>query len=189
MYVRCTVRPWMFWTCIKNNFAAAASQHWSPPTKPRCFQQQLFTQKIYFAYPVQRVNSKVVFAQFIDKTSHQAAMEIRPLAAVQKKQSTELESTGVMPVINSEEGPEERHRYSDRLLPEVAWLQSFYMAQSYLYFITLGCLWYFYRTKARSLPCLVTKSVSNVVETWLMWPWRVKIIKDNISIWKYFWIR
>ena len=129
MYVRCTVRPWMFWTCIKNNFAAAASQHWSPPTKPRRFQQQLFTQKIYFTHPVQRVNSKVVFAQFIDKTSHQAAMEIRPLAAVQKKQSAELESTGVMPVINSKEGPEERHRYSDRLLPEVACLQSFYRAQ------------------------------------------------------------
>ena len=66
------------------------------------------------------VNSKVVFAQFIDKTSHQAAMESRALTAVQKKQSAELESTGVMPVINSEEGPEERHRYSDRLLPEVA---------------------------------------------------------------------
>ena len=131
MYVRCTVRPWMFWTCIKNNFAAAASQHWSPPTKPRRFQQQLFTQKIYFAYPVQIVNSKVVFAQFIDKTSHQAAMEIRPLAAVQRKQSAELESKGVMPAINSEEGPEERHRYSDRLLPDVTCLQSFYMAQGY----------------------------------------------------------
>ena len=47
-------------------------------------------------------------------------MEIRPLSAVQKKQSAELESTGVMPVINSKEGPEERHRHSDRLLPEVA---------------------------------------------------------------------
>ena len=92
-------------------------------------------------------------------------MESRALTAVQKKQSAELESTGVMPVINSEEGPEERHRYSDRLLQEVACLQSFYMAQSYLYFITLGSLWYYYRTKARSLPCLVTKSVSNVFET------------------------
>ena len=58
-------------------------------------------------------------------------MEVRPLSAVQKKQSAELESTGVMPVINSEEGPEERHRYRDRLLQEVACLQSFYMAQSY----------------------------------------------------------
>ena len=58
-------------------------------------------------------------------------MESRALTAVQKKQSAELESTGVMPVINSKEGPEERHRYSDRLLQEVACLQSFYMAQSY----------------------------------------------------------
>ena len=158
----------MFWTCIKNNFAAAASQHWSPPTKPRRFQLQLFNQKIYFAYPVQRVNSKVVFTQFIDKTSHQGAMEIRSLAAVQKKQSVELESTGVMPVINSEEGPEERHRYSDwdRLPPEVASLQSFciygpklLMTMSYqhigLYFITLGCLWYFLSGKSPiiALPC------------------------------------
>ena len=33
----------------------------------------------------------------------------------------------------------------------------------------------FYRTQVQSLPCLVSHSVTNVVETWLMWPWRVKI--------------
>ena len=77
-------------------------------------------------------------------------------------------------MINSEGGPEERHRYSDRLLPEVACLQSFYMAQGYQknlsstywpLFHHSGLSLVFYRTKARLLPCLVTKSVSNVVET------------------------
>ena len=82
-------------------------------------------------------------------------MESRALTAVQKKQSAELESTGVMPVINSEEGPEERHRYSDRLLQEVACLQSFYRAQKkfsstyWPLFHHSGLSLAFYRTKAQ----------------------------------------
>ena len=44
----------------------------------------------------------------------------------------------------------------------------------------------FYQTQVYSLPCLVSQSVSqpvtNVVDTWLMWPWRVKIRSTSSKV-------
>ena len=38
------------------------------------------------------------------------------------------------------------------------------------------CIYIFYQTQVRSLPCLVSLSVTARCMTWLMCPWRVKIL-------------
>ena len=42
-------------------------------------------------------------------------------------------------------------------------------------FLPSFCYDSFYRIQAWSLPCLVSHSITALVETWLMWPWSVKM--------------
>ena len=40
----------------------------------------------------------------------------------------------------------------------------------------------FCRIQVRSLPCLVSHSITSLVETWLMWSWRVKMREKPLTI-------